>query len=242
MLRLEGRHGAGDGNETRDGRFSFDDARPGEWRLEIHADGYFPKRERVGVPETGLDEPLSIELVPGEGKTHGHVLNDTTGEPLGGVEVICYEWFKLCWGSGRKTFTGADGRYELDHLLGKSDSRWAKFTKAEYAEVKLDLDGTEPFPQELEIVRMVRTGSIRGVVFDADGRPAEGYGVRIVRGKFWPEAKTDARGRFEFKELAPGRYRLTGLADEVEVRPGETVEVEIRLSDTSRKEKARPAF
>jgi 5-hydroxyisourate hydrolase-like protein (transthyretin family) len=176
---------------------------------------------------------VRVELEPGRQKTRGLALDDATGGPLEGVEVHSYELFTRGWGSSRKTLTGPDGRYALDRLLGASDSRKVWFKKKGYVTFTLELDHAEPFPPELDTVRMVRRGVIRGVVLDEAGAPAVGFTVHRRRaprgGKSNPETKTDAEGRFAFEEVAPGSYRLTRLAGEVEVRPGETTEVEISL-------------
>jgi hypothetical protein len=96
------------------------------------------------------------------------------------------------------------------------------------------------------VVRVQRAGTVTGCVLDASGKPVPGFRVslrnydvatgRQVDGG-WTNVPTGRDGRFVFVGVAPGGHRVDNLrtgegarASEVfEVRPGATVDVQLRL-------------
>lgn len=110
---------------------------------------------------------------------------------------------------------------------------------------------SEPFQltrgERTEIVLTVQLpGTVRGRLLDPQGRPVPGY--RVSLGNFdtatgqqidgsWMTVPTDRDGRFVFVGVAAGGHRVQNIrkekpdcrSDLIEVQPGATVDVEVRL-------------
>jgi hypothetical protein len=72
----------------------------------------------------------------------------------------------------------------------------------------------------LEIVLSAAGAQVEGAVFDASERPARGATVVLapeprlrVHGRLFHEASTDKDGRFAFRGIAPGEYKLFAWDD-----------------------------
>jgi hypothetical protein len=84
------------------------------------------------------------------------------------------------------------------------------------------------------------TGAITGTVLDRSGAPISGVAIQAknTAGPMY-SAHSDASGKYELTGLSAGRYALTALSPglapylkpDFKLRPGETIRVDIRLSD-----------
>jgi len=80
-----------------------------------------------------------------------------------------------------------------------------------------------------------QSGSVSGFVFDAKTRkPLSGVELKLIESK--QVTRSDAHGRFEFKEVAAGKYRLSALLlnyaqkiETIEVQEGKETEVNFYL-------------
>jgi hypothetical protein len=95
-----------------------------------------------------------------------------------------------------------------------------------------------------EVAVTIEAGAISGVVLDREGNPLEGALVLLASAraaeKVWPPVTADPRGAFLLRDLPAGRYALSvraagGSAQlDVEVRPRETLAVDLPPLDTAR--------
>ena len=83
------------------------------------------------------------------------------------------------------------------------------------------------------------SAAITGRIVDSLGKPVVGASI-VVSGAASPRTTSDSSGAFNFRSLAPGSYRLTAVVSSshsasrwVDVAPGKTTKVELRLDDKS---------
>jgi protocatechuate 3,4-dioxygenase beta subunit len=141
-------------------------------------------------------------------KVTGRVVNSATGEPVRGALV------QINGQEPHSTMAGADGRFEMDGLLGG------------VAYVYAQRPGFSPNqPQNIlvssatdaVVVKLIPFSKISGRITDPDGEPIEGIQVRsmsemIMNGrKQWQtagSASSDETGHFVIENLAAGSYVL----------------------------------
>ncbi|HUW33072.1 MAG TPA: carboxypeptidase-like regulatory domain-containing protein, partial [Planctomycetota bacterium] len=176
-------------------------------------------------------------------------VTDLAGAPLAGVtvrtddtagldgEAYCAEQVH----SGQKTVTDANGRFQFDDLPRGSTrlSAW----KDGYNQMASILTEYEiPCKGPVEI-KMDRSGTVRGKVTGA-ANPEPGQEIHVsiepeegpTIGKWGGGANCRPDGSFEFKGVPPGRYTLIAgehtkheTRQTIELKPGETLEVELKL-------------
>ncbi len=217
--------------DSKDGRFSFEDARPGPWRLEICANGFHPVSMPMSLPASGPAESVRIELRPGKERISGAVLDDSDSKPVPGVKVALYEWFSSGWGNWTESLTDANGAYSLEGALGAGDARWISFEKAGYVPLRIEMDASIAMPAAAPTARLVKPGEIRGVVRDASGLAVSGSRVLARKANEMPKAAhvglTGPDGSFAIPNLEPGMYKVSGIEGLVAVEPGRATEIEI---------------
>ncbi|MEM9798804.1 MAG: carboxypeptidase-like regulatory domain-containing protein [Planctomycetota bacterium] len=240
------------GRTGADGAVAIDSLPQGSFVLCTRRDGYAP--ERVGivrVDETPPRGPIEVLLGRG-GSIEGRVARPG-GEPEPAVELLATS----SAGYESKALSLADGLYRLDHLspgryrVEVIDSRVlpshdASETLADEGEFPVIVVDGEATPYDLT-VRRIEPGSLTGSL-TINGETAAGMTViphRFEGGRYMPRfggevrAKTDDRGRFEFRSLAPGLYSLRAFrtwaesydCGQVTIRPNEEALaiVDIRL-------------
>ena len=221
----------------------------GSYEVELpHAGGWYvffeplegplmmPVTLRIEVPEVASHR---ADLVLPLGTLSGRVLGPQ-GDPASLLVDLQREGgtagrMPEATGMQRTVFSGPDGRYST--LLpagtwtvgvgGKMLSGLQVVAGEELSDVDFHLDAE---------------GSLRGLVLDAQGRPAAGASVwlRDRAGRtlsLYTPTRTDASGRFEVERLQPMAYsalaRLEGQVSDAgvlfEVRSGEPTSVELKL-------------
>ncbi len=193
-------------------------------------------REEPPLAEGEVRDLGVIRLEPG--RTADGVVLDDAENPVADCRVTVEMqlrdksgWIILS-GSGierRIAYTGADGRFRVTRLPDAP------------LEVTLRADGligrTVDVPGPVGLhgmeIRLVRAGSVEGVLLDAGQRPVAGESVECasMQGDASFYGDTDSLGRFRIL-AAPGKYRLKSGDHEgpaVEVRARETTRVEFRV-------------
>ena len=135
-------------------------------------------------------------------------VRDTAGQPVDQVQVLAMT-------AGRRTLTGADGRFQLDSLPQGEERflfRRLGFNPVELT-VVIDSSDTEiaarvtPVAQELKaiVVRGRRSG-VLGTVADIYDRPIAGADVVVLGGAV--ATTTDSLGRFSLPTVPAGTFML----------------------------------
>src|SRR2546428_8501371 len=148
-----------------------------------------------------LTAQISLRTVRGTAR-------DTAGQPVDQVQVLAMT-------AGRRTLTGADGRFQLDSLPQGEERflfRRLGFNPVELT-VVIDSSDTEiaarvtPVAQELKaiVVRGRRSG-VLGTVADIYDRPIAGADVVVLGGAV--ATTTDSLGRFGLPTVPAGTFML----------------------------------
>jgi hypothetical protein len=174
---------------------------------------------------------------------------DGGGKPLSNVRVRVDQTIGL---DGRgyphadshETTTDAEGKFTISNLP-RGEGQVTAWTDGHY---QVDMLKVHQFPAEggLLTLRMTRSGAIRGRVVDAKGKAVANGNISI-----WPEggnkvgtwgagANLKDDGSFAFDNVPTGKYFVSadpgaqfrkdggrGAAKLIEVKPGETAEVEV---------------
>lgn len=185
--------------------------------LEARAPGYGRGEQRV------LDEATPVEVLLQAGRfARGRVLAPG-GEPLAGAFVAAIA------GSSeggtrrtdlRTTRSGPDGRFELADL--RADLAHVLLVRASGVGTSFHAfppDESQSTAVEFGDLELAACAALEGRVLDAAGAPLAGLSVDLRPAGTAPELKladlhgqrvvqSDATGRFVFRELAPGDWRL----------------------------------
>ena len=181
-----------------------------------------------------------LHIVMSAGVTFlGEVLDDWTGDALGGVRV------RLDGSITRDTKSRSDGTFVFRRAAtGTYD---ISFSHPDYApqsrRVVLEPPHYVDRPQELDAVRMEPGGVVEGEVLDGRSEPVSDAEVTWGDPPRWERAtRTDAQGRFRLRGVPAGAAWLTArhpvagedwTADPITVRPLETSPgAVIRLPDS----------
>jgi Carboxypeptidase regulatory-like domain len=221
------------GTSGPDGRFEFM-AAPGQSRLSAGAEGRARLQNELTLGESGVSD-LRIELSPGFEIT-GRVVN-AAGQGLAGVQVtgIGTRAKERSRGGAR---TRGDGSFTLANLLDVPHSVAAGSDIAGFAVRSAVKPGAHDVTLTLQ-----PGGRARLLVLDAQGAPVSGAYPMVSRLNGAEVAvpagggrSTDGSGRTEMLvpagalELTAWQPKASGRAS-VTVNTGETVDVELRLTD-----------
>ena len=180
------------------------------------------QRSRLPL-STANGQVVTIGLEPAAG-LRGRVV-DEDGRPLKGVEI---EWVPgknraRRFPEGRDSRSRPDGTFALSPL--PSSARLDLVArKAGFATTHLALDPLRPFERVADLELVLTAGrQASGTVVDEDGHPVAGASIALRRrpttggspsGETRPDAVavTDASGRFELRDLGPGKFDLLASA------------------------------
>ncbi len=214
-----------------DGRVTYDQAVPGQYRVEVAAPGYADATAEVALTESPTR--VRVELVrDAEGAPpvllDGVVVDAETGAPVAGARISLRR-------SPNSTSSGPDGRFRL-HGRGTRPTR---------VFVEVDGYGIESLPvptsgiaelrlrpaAELELRFLGKNGA------PFEGRVSFGISARFDGGtKIGTSVQADARGIATFRRILPGHYGLNFSSEvggkaqiETEIRPGHNqLDVDLR--------------
>ncbi|HEU5059252.1 MAG TPA: carboxypeptidase regulatory-like domain-containing protein [Kofleriaceae bacterium] len=218
----------------------------GAFRLEGLAAGvaHNVQARRDGYPNTFVRNVMppadKVELVMLSAGGIRGVVKGAGGARVGSFQVKVERYLEadgvMRPGSAASRYSSSDGRFELDlvapgayDLVVTADG----FAPARPARVTVPADGWVDITVELAAAARV-SGRVT-----SSGKPVAGARVAMSAGYEGPPVFTDGQGRFALIDVAPGRRSISaskaGLAsghrDDVEVRAGQTTEVELALGD-----------
>ncbi|MFC1793057.1 carboxypeptidase regulatory-like domain-containing protein [Planctomycetota bacterium] len=180
-----------------EGRFKFENARPGEMVLTVQAKGYSPDLKDFTVYK-GMG-PLEFHLESGR-TIHG-LIADTKGNPIAGAFVAADTWRghrSLEW----RVDTNAEGRFEWNEA--PSDEVFIDMGKQGYMSVRNY--GMSPSEQEYEIT-MPPELKMHGKVVDAGtGEPISEF--KLLSGIDWGGDRPVSWQRRNTKTFTQGHYEI----------------------------------
>lgn len=198
--------------EDEDGRFAFERATPGAWRVEARADGHVsdPPVELV-LPHAG--EELELGLARAS-RVAGRVV-DPTGAPVAGATVRATDGGETNpWGGpgGPSARSDETGRFELERLAPGDASFTAEAEGwADSEPVAVALVAGSDLESLLLALRV--GGRIEGVVSTPEGTPLAGrrvtWGSNAMGFGSRGETRSDASGRFAFAAVTPGQWAVS---------------------------------
>ncbi len=223
-------------SSNADGRYELESLPPGTYKVYCAATGYQSKVTQNVTVAAGQATEVNFSLTPNEqakGRLVGTVRN-ATNEVLHGAQIKA-----VTSGGEKSATTNAEGRYELNDLAPGTYKVYCQatgyrstakenvtVTSGQATEVNFQLSPT-PQPK----------GRLVGTVRNASNEPLQGAQVKAVLSGIVQSATTNAAGRYELNELAPGTYRVYCLAtgyqstvkEDVTVTSGQATEVNFSL-------------
>ncbi len=210
-----GMYGSIDGNYMQTdklGRFRFDCVAPGthSMRAEKNKIGKITGTVLVVVGEEAtwdcqLDSGVSIV----------GVVVDEHGNSIGGLSVNANGIQNKKY-SGGFTKTDKNGRFKIAHLDNEVVYRIEVRASNGITTIASE-NGVSPGQNEFRITvpwDALGVATLTGRIVKPDGRPATGANVSAIRQPFVSGGSTgietaDSTGKFQFKKIPPGRYRLS---------------------------------
>ncbi len=161
--------------ESKTGEFVVDLVGPGIYVVQVAAEGLaWARSVQINTEENG-DKPVRIEM--SEGVSLSGTVVDEQGRPVDGAKVIPMSMSNGTTPQRRGPFSSDDeavetvgGKFTIEHLAVGSESLKVvhpDFTYAMVENIKLDA-GSSPEPLT---ITLKQGGTIRGRVFDSDGKP-----------------------------------------------------------------------
>ncbi|MCP3099320.1 carboxypeptidase-like regulatory domain-containing protein [Myxococcus sp. K15C18031901] len=201
------------------GRFRFELARPGRFRLYTSAPRFFHNHLRMTTDVDTPAEDLRLVMQPGA-LLKGTVV-DTQGVPVESADI------QLLWATTpagapeeeARTQTQANGTFFLgslfpgDYLLRATPRGGGSATT-----VPVHIEGTRVDPVRLEL-KTAPVAPLSGIVVDEAGAPLREVFVSVqssgaTESREWSgTARSDARGRFTVKHVPHGPFRISIMSD-----------------------------
>lgn len=203
---------------NEDGSFLIDSVQPNTYRVQATAPGYAPSyseefRVGSGMPVKGV----IVHLKRG-GAVVGTVV-DKNGKPIAKPRVSSHDntWANTIFdqalgdqfptnATSRKITGLANGRFKLGGLKGETYQ--LRVNAPGYCELILqDVFVQDGQDTDLEMVTLMKGGTLSGQVLDASGVPVPGAKVNVR-----PDGRTDGLPRNYNGRTGPdGKYRITGI-------------------------------
>ena len=218
---------------TDDGRFEWRDLPAGKWSVTAEATGY-QRFDLSGLMLVNGEATAEVVLPLRRGNTlRGRVYDGASQAGIGAASIGFREAdvgrFEGNWRTRPHVSSSKDGSFVLNGV--PSGRITLEVSANDYASRELDVavaDDTAPVE-----IALSSGGMIAGRLTAADGAtPVQGFAglMRIDAGFSGGGAPTSDSGEFSFRNLTPGRYRLTGQATsgnatrEFEVADNERIE------------------
>src|SRR5690606_7220033 len=212
-----------------DGSYTFGGLNPGNYALEIHAQGFAKAfSEPFTITAGGTQPEVSVELSEG-GRIVGQVIGEE-GQPVAGVTISTMPNdlqdnalldmfgpmipYNITRTGGR---TNAAGRFDLPLLIPGTYQLKIEHPD-HYVVYQKDIEVVEGAPTELQPLRISRGTRVFGTA-RVDGVPTAQLRINVSStpdpnggqtNTFQAQAVTDDQGRFELpKRLPPGHYQAS---------------------------------
>jgi len=210
--------------QSEDGRFAWQPAPAGTWRVSVTAHGYQPFDAGIlsivaGSKGREIVMPLRIGYT-----VRGRVFDRHTGEGIGEASIWAHRTEDGEEGPHAEAKSKQDGTFELEGSPGGEVTLSAGRKGYVFRQVEIFV-GAETWPQE---IALSGGGRIAGVVTTAAGMPVKGR-IMLLGNMMYAGESNDA-GQFSFEHLAPGQYDVSVST------PAGGAKMHIELQDEERKE------
>jgi len=225
---------------------------PGYYYITLRCPGYATRTVEPGY--RNWDRTLGIyDVLLSPVASLSGTVTDLAGVPLAGVTVRTDDtggldgeaYYAEPSHGSQKTVTDADGRFAFDDLPRGSTRFIARkdgLSQITSILAEYEIPGKGPVQ-----IKMDRSGTVRGKVTGAANlEPGQEIHVSIepeegpTIGKWGGGTRCQPDGSFEIRNVPPGRYTLTARLNpgtegkheatrDVELKPGETLEVELKI-------------
>lgn len=209
-----------------EGRFRFDALPAGSFRFAARHPSYAPGSSPI-VTLDGQTERRGVEIVLEAGAVLAGRVVSRSGEPIAQAAVrVAPDDSAAAWRDEvRQTFTDETGAFEMTGLPRRRLRVVALSERGSSPMTEVDLEGAAS-RRDL-VLTLELEGAIAGIVVDDKGEPVSEAQVvavpdfrRLREGRFdWRlrgllRERADAGGRFEFRGLEDGTYRITASRTE----------------------------
>lgn len=199
---------------SEDGTFFFGDIEPGNWDINVQADGYVTSTlEKVAIRND--DTNLDVRLVPGK-PIVGRVIDSATRSPVKGASItvlnrVLGAYDSLLSTDRQSTRSDTDGSFSL---LGLPDSEVTLLVRAPgYSQLEkvINISTTDSFPVEF---LLSRGGEISGTLIGHSENRSFGH-IRLQNIVFGTSATipTTPDGEYRFDHLMLGTYFLSAESE-----------------------------
>ncbi|KAA3611903.1 MAG: hypothetical protein DWQ01_07410 [Planctomycetota bacterium] len=199
----------------REGAFLLEGVAPGNYRLEVVAQGWTPLTQSQTVKAQPLDQRVSLRLERGL-SVQGQVRN-ADGKAIPDAKVVLLEsrgFSRMQWTYSRILESGMPVDPHGGFELGGMDAGKGYVVGAAAPEFGLGFSKAV-VPGQQAVVELKPVVNLTGTVLDSADQPVADAEVQLKIAKqkqrhyFWnPTANTDANGQFDLPELTPGEYRM----------------------------------
>ena len=207
--------------KSAEGRFDQELYGPGTYRVQVMADGYaaaWSKDIRIAGAQTRGD----VEVKLTAGGTLSGVVVDPSGKPVVGAMVSPFSVAgKIPWmqvqpfqSDVRAVKTDSAGRFTLAHLASGDEKlriSHADFARQTVPSAKVNEGQTT----DIGTVKLSAGGSVQGVVYDVNGKPAAGVPLVFADNDGWSGGEDDAVGHMlaQVSSDEEGRFQVQHLPE-----------------------------
>ena len=227
------------------GLFLFRPLKDGKYTVAVAPEAFSaapPPRVTVTL-EKGSQQDVVLFVVPSGAVIQGVVRSALTGNPLKGARLLLTRQGDPR--SHRSVLADRNGKFEFHRLLAPDFFvLTASSSDGAHGRVTLEISDLDPGEsRHLTLDLPAGAGTLSGQVTDEEGSPVPFASVVAeLAGKTRIGTRSDTRGRYAFRSLAPGVWRIrpdegycethNWIADEgaaVEIRSGQSGSLPIRL-------------
>lgn len=195
------------------GIYTLDSVRAdGEYTLQVHATGFRPVSQALGALDPARRNQVDLTLTPADGQVTGEVVTGAANRPVGGVRV---ELLLSGWGPVASTTTDGTGYFALSAPPLENGAYQLRLSRYDYetattASFTMADGGWYDYSGENRLTLNRLYAEISGKLFGNNADTLSEVEVHLQRqGLGTVEvAKTDEDGRFTFKEVPSGAYRV----------------------------------
>ncbi len=192
------------------GQFLVEGLNPGSYRAIVSADGFSTQTASFTI-RSGIQTVLSFALTPQPGTIQGTIINQQTGQPIGGAAIVA----RFLSPSGpiiATTLSDAQGIYVIPNLAPNVYTVIATADSFGSGEASVNVPANQTVSADLLLSE--NPAEVEGTVRSAStGSPLPNTLVRLYNdaGVLLQSIETDANGFYRITGIRSGQYRLVAI-------------------------------